>query len=222
MAARPLAEPRSFVMDLDCLNSSGPPEESVKSTFAVAQTDRHSKLERFPPLMSLAPSIFVPLVEDITKPVDIPRDRIKRLEWMINAMDHHRDGVRENMTYLFIGERDRISIEAAEEEARAGATDTMPGLPPDEVDWIIGNMEAPIQPEYDYSVLPQPMNEPKTCNDRPSLREDTVNRLVDLVAYAQGEMVNYDTFMQNMRDYYLKKFEREKQRMDGMGKGPER
>jgi len=52
---------------------------------APAQPDA----EEIPQLMSVVPSIFVPLTESILEPREPPKNRIERLERIIQSLDIH-------------------------------------------------------------------------------------------------------------------------------------
>lgn len=176
---------------------------------------------RIPPLQNIVPSIFVPLQEDITQPVDLPRDRIDRLEWILNTIKSQRAGVRENMIYLFEREKDRILAEALEKEAATGPPDTRIGLSPDEVDWVIGNMEAPHQAGLDYNIQDMPPRSVGVHVPGLSHREETVWKLLELVEHAVAQTRGYSKHMSDIQAYYLGKLEKERQRIDEVGKRPE-
>ncbi|KAK1772490.1 hypothetical protein QBC33DRAFT_521422 [Phialemonium atrogriseum] len=151
----------------------------------------------------------------------MPRDRVERLKWILKTIESQRTGVRENMIYLFERERDRILAEGREKEATLGTPDTRSGIPPDEVDWMISNMEAPHQPGLDYNVQNLP---PRSFGLPPaglSNREETIWQLLDLVENAIAQTQGYDKHMSDIKNYYHGKLEKEIQKIDEIGKRPE-
>lgn len=207
--AQPGENGASSAMDVD------PAADSIPSRVTATTASK------IPPLTTIVPSIFVPLEEDLTQPIDLPRDRVERLKWILDTIESQRTGVLENMLYLIERERDRILAEALENEVATGPPDTRKGLPPDEVDWVISNMEAPHQPDLNYNIQDLP---PRTLGVQvPGLsnREQAVWQLLELVERAVSETRGYDKHMGDIRAYYLGMLEKEKQKIDEAGKRPE-
>ena len=196
-------------------------EVDPQPTDEAATRESSPPAERIPPLTNFVPSLFVPLEDDITQPGDIPRTRVERLKRIIETIDSQRAGVRENMMYLFERERDRIRIDAWEQELAEGEPESRAGLPPDEVDWMIGNMEAPHQPDLDYNIRDMPPR--ATGRQVPGMtpREKTADRLFDLVEQAVAETQGYDKHMGDIRNYYVSMLDRERKKIDEIGKRPE-
>lgn len=188
---------------------------------ALPQTTTADHDGKIPPLTNIVPSIFVPIDEDFTEPADLPRDRVDRLKWILKTIETQRKGVTENMVYLFEKERDRILAEAREKEATFGIPDTRTGLPPDEVDLMISNMAAPHQPDLDYNIRDMP---PRSAKEPPPglpPREEAAFKLLELVERALCQTEGYNQFMSQNRDFYLERLEKEKERIEGVGKRPE-
>ncbi|KAL2017800.1 hypothetical protein VTK56DRAFT_1663 [Thermocarpiscus australiensis] len=177
-------------------------------------------LERIPPLLNISPSIFVPLREDILNS-ELPRDRVERLKRILKTIDYQREGVKENILYMVEREKKRIMLWAAETEQEAGPPKIRAGLPPDEVDEVISNMEAPAEPgkDYNYPYNRRPSTPPGP--DNVSLREQTVLDLLDVVKGGVRDLEGYEKHMAGIRQYYVDCLEREIARIDEAGLRPE-
>lgn len=125
------------------------------------------------------------------------------------------------MLYLFERERDRILAEALEKETSEGPPETRTGLHPDEVDFMISNMEAPHQPEVNYNLQDIPPRGMWTQGPNATTREETVWLLLDLVEKAVAQWQGYDKHMNDNKDYYAGQLGKEEQTMAEMGKRPE-
>lgn len=177
---------------------------------------------RIPPLTHLGPSVFVPIEEDLTEPVDLPRDRVDRLKWILNTIESQRTGVSENLMYIFERERDRILAEAQEREAISGPPDMRRGLHPNEADQVISNMSTPHQPGRNYHVESMGPPSIEELEPRPlSNREEAVWKLLELVERALDQTQGYDKAMDTKRGYYLGMLEKERQKIDEVGRRPE-
>lgn len=177
--------------------------------------------EKIPRLQNIAPSIFVPLQEDIldAKP---PRDRVERLQRILNTINCQRDGVKENLMHMLEREKKRIMMEAAEMEQAQGPSKVRPSLPQDEVDEIIRNMEAPAQPGVDYNIRDMPeVNSSTPIPPNASLRDRTVMELLHIVESGLVQLRGYKKHMDDIEKYYLDCLERELARMDEAGMRPE-
>ncbi|GAB1313039.1 Transcriptional regulatory protein RXT2 N-terminal domain-containing protein [Madurella fahalii] len=177
--------------------------------------------EKIPPLRNIAPSIFVPLQEDILK-AELPRDRVERLKKILKTVDYQREGVKENLMYMFEREKKRIMMQAAETEQTLGPPKTRPGLPQDEVDEIIRNMEAPAQPGVDYNIRDMPQLDLRLpIPPDASLRDRTVVELLHIVENGLVQLNGYKKHMADIQKYYLDCLERELARIDEVGRRPE-
>ncbi|KXX81200.1 hypothetical protein MMYC01_201396 [Madurella mycetomatis] len=177
--------------------------------------------EKIPPLQNIAPSVFVPLQEDILK-ADLPRDRVERLRRILKTIDYQREGVKESLMYMFEREKKRIMMQAAEMEQTLGSPKIRPGLPPEEVEEIIRNMEAPAQPGADYNIRDMPQLDFRlpVPPDVP-LRDRTVIELLYIVESGLVQLNGYKKHMADIQKYYLERLERELARVDEVGKRPE-
>ncbi|KAK4150128.1 hypothetical protein C8A00DRAFT_37289 [Chaetomidium leptoderma] len=177
--------------------------------------------EKIPPLTNIASSIFVPLQDDILKS-EPPRDRVERLHWILKTIDYQREGVKENLLYMFEREKRRVILLAAESEQAQGRPKIKPGLAPSEVDDIIANMESPAQPGMDYNI--RTMAELGTnilIPPNASLRDKTVKELLIMVEKGLEELQDFERYMAGIKEEYLGCLEREMARIDNAGKRPE-
>src|SRR4051812_30157561 len=85
---------------------------------ATAEERKDSeRREKIPSLLNIAPSMFVPLQEDILKKPaseEVLRDRVKRLERILESIDYQREGVKENLLWMFEREKRRVIEESLE------------------------------------------------------------------------------------------------------------
>ncbi|KAH6622987.1 hypothetical protein F5144DRAFT_582060 [Chaetomium tenue] len=176
--------------------------------------------EKIPVLSNIAPSIFVPLQDDLLTQ-EPPRNRIERLKRILQTIDYQREGVKENLLYMFEREKTRIVREAAEIEKAQGPPSIKPGLALSEIDDIIANMEAPAQPGRDYNVRDVPLPVPMMVPPNASLRDKTVIQLLNVVEQGLGELEGFERHMAGIKDRYLVCLEQEMARIDDAGKRPE-
>lgn len=177
--------------------------------------------EKIPPLSNIAPSIFVPLQDDMFES-ELPRDRVERLKMILKSIDYQREGVKENLLYMFEREKKRVMLQAAEIEQAQGPPKIRPGLAPSEVDNIIANMEAPPQHGIDYNIRDMPALNPNTpIPPNASLRDRTMMQLLGMVENGLHELQSFETYMAGIKDRYLASLEQELARIEDAEKRPE-
>ncbi|KAK3902961.1 hypothetical protein C8A05DRAFT_15051 [Staphylotrichum tortipilum] len=173
--------------------------------------------EPIPPLVNIAPSIFVPLQDDILT-AEPPRDRIQRLEHILKAIDYQRQGVKDNLLYMFAREKTRIVQHAAEQERAQGPAKINTALAPAEADAVIANMEAPAAPGMDYNIRDMPLP-PRTPIARDtSLRDRTVAELLNVVELGLAELQGFEDHMVGIKADYLDRLEKEMATIENVGK----
>ncbi|KAK4237644.1 hypothetical protein C8A03DRAFT_34395 [Achaetomium macrosporum] len=177
--------------------------------------------EKIPPLTNLAPSIFVPLRDDILN-TELPQGPVERIKWILKTINYQREGVRENLLYLFEREKQRVVQQAIEIEQAQGQPKIKPGLPPSEVDEVIANMEAPAAPGMNYNVQSMPALQPGTSiPPNASLRDRTMLELLMMVEKGLSELQGFEGYMANIKQQYLNRLEQEVARFEGSGKWSE-
>ncbi|KAL2265547.1 hypothetical protein VTJ83DRAFT_6647 [Remersonia thermophila] len=196
------------------------------------ETSRPRASEHIPPLTNIAPGIFVPLQDVDLTHFEPPRDRIERLKSILSSIDYHREGVRENLLYMFEREKRRLVQQAAEAEQQLLGSTALPpqgrrpGLSPSEVDELIANMEAPAQPGVDYNVHNIVLSEltvpPPAAGPPPaSIRDAAVRDLLVMVERAVADLHGVENFLLKKREEYLALLDREIQRLEEVGMRPE-
>ncbi|KAK3997175.1 hypothetical protein QBC44DRAFT_280746 [Cladorrhinum sp. PSN332] len=182
------------------------------------------KQEVIPPLRTIAHSIFVPLTIDITKPEEEP-DRVQRLQCMLESIDYHHEGMKENLLYMFEREKRRMVMEAAEREVALGQQDRKPGIPRPEEDMIIRNMEAPANWNKSYNLTKEKLASYQIRaipEGAPiSVRDATVLGLLTMLERSLFELDALDNFMGRIKDKYLQRLAKEIETMKTEGKKPE-
>lgn len=186
--------------------------------------------EPIPRMKNIAPCIFVPLETDITKPKDPPRDRAEKIERLIASLEARRPSVLENIA--FMAEHERLSSLqfGRQTEASPGLPHGPgPSLPPDEVDWIMGNMAAPAPKDRDLSIkdeadLYQRLH--GTLSGMPpeaqlTTREIVARDLLQTVQKAAHTAKGYNDEVDKRVKHYTELLEKEKKRLEDVGKRPE-
>ena len=177
--------------------------------------------EKIFPLTNIAPCIFVPLQDDILGS-ELPRDRVGRLKRILESLDYQREGVKENLLYMFEREKKRIIIEATEMEQAQGPPSIQPGLPSREVDDIIANMEAPADHGMDYNIRNMADFDPNVeAPPHASLRDRTVIDLLRVVEKGLEQLQAFEAYMSKIKVDYLGRLELEMSRIEEAGKRPE-
>ncbi|KAL2171624.1 hypothetical protein VTG60DRAFT_2192 [Thermothelomyces hinnuleus] len=178
--------------------------------------------ERIPQLKNIAPAIFVPLQDDIFL-AEPPRDRAERLKRILETIDYQREGVKENLLYMFEREKKRVVQQAAELEQAQGPSAIKPSLAPAEVDEIIANMEAPGSGRIeDYMIRDVPrLDSGKPVAPNTSLRDKTVTELLTMIEAALADLEGFERHMAGIKNRYLACLEQEMARLDQAGKRPE-
>jgi hypothetical protein len=175
-----------------------------------------------PELTIVAPAIFLPLDSDITKPGDLPQDRVQRLERIIKSINFHRQGIRQNLLTMFEGQVRRLQLLAAQRERQHGKSEGRASVSPDEADRLLAAMEKPAVPGVEYNVQNFPpfdvnMMAPAEYSDRDSaawevLRE--VERGMQQLNGLAAHMTRYEAL-------YLERLRREVDRFNAAGQRPE-
>ncbi|KAH8888372.1 hypothetical protein GQ53DRAFT_749296 [Thozetella sp. PMI_491] len=191
----------------------------------VPQEAHPPQAERIPPLTSIAPCVFTPLTEDITKPSSQPLDRIEHLKRIIEAIDIQTAAVRDNLMWMLDRERQRIIQEAQAAEAAEGLPDVRPGLPTDEADRIIASMLAPANPRVEYN-LPQLSNpiisQLPPAGSNATVRERALHDIMILAEKAVDQLAGYDSAMSLAKKGYLNQLDAERWRFQKAGGGQSR
>jgi hypothetical protein len=180
-----------------------------------------------PPLNNITPSIFIPLVDDLTEQSDPPRDRIERLRWIIQTIDTHKAYVTQNIMYMLEREKERVTKMAKAIETKQGI-ENVPRLnvPPQETDHVIAMMEAPAQPGVDYNFpnINGPGHSIPPLTQLPgnaTPRDATFFELASLVNRGVIELSGYHDHINNIRAKYAERLRREIGNLEEAGKRPE-
>jgi hypothetical protein len=159
-----------------------------------------------PVLTSIAACIFVPNTLDYSAPVPLqPADRLPKA---IAELDRHAAAVRANMVALFEREHARIVRHAIEEERNLAAV----GLTAEptrasivteleEMDDMISNMEAPLDPAFGGTIqhIP-PVQLPSGVGA--TSREWAANEVMRLTKAALIDLRVYDKHVSDRRSAY--------------------
>jgi hypothetical protein len=193
----------------------------------MAQDDRVRALatpssqrdERVVPLVSIVPSMFVPLLGDITE-VDMPQDPTEESQRFLDVVKSQRASVMDNMVYLIDREHDRILVEGREKEEASGSDGPWPAMSPEERDWMISNMEERPKPGMDYNI--KDMSPPILSGAAPGLtiREETTRNLLGLVEQAVRQIKGYNGHIQKIKPGGLSGPDKTRQQVDMRAEKP--
>ncbi|KAK3387029.1 hypothetical protein B0H63DRAFT_468940 [Podospora didyma] len=195
-----------------------PPPSDVPLKAGQAPASRSSSKEpkgseKIPPLTSVTPSMFVPLQADILSnpPSDeVLRDRVKRLQRILESIDYQKEGVKENLLWMFEREKTRLINESLDAEQKLGLTDGKSGLAPEEVDWVIANMEAPADPNTNYNIANMaPLDVNQILPPDASFRDRTVANVLRLMEGCVNELNGYETHMAGIKAQYIERLNKE-------------
>ncbi|KAK0705107.1 hypothetical protein B0H67DRAFT_604038 [Lasiosphaeris hirsuta] len=178
--------------------------------------------DNIPALTNVAPSIFVPLRNSDWEDAAVPRDRVERLRRILESIDYQREGVKENLMYMFEREKERVILVATENLESEGQPRINPGLDPREADWIIQNMEAPAESSYDYNIKDMPsINTRRPLPDTLSVRDRALDDILNVMEAGILNLTGYGTHIADIKKYYLDCLEKELGRVEAAGLRPE-
>lgn len=115
--------------------------------------------ENVPPFTHFISAIFVPLKEDLLKPIEPPKDREERLQRMRAGLDANEKAVRENLAWMFEREARRRVAEAKRTRPLSEPHE------PSDIDWeegekLLANMSQPANPMQTYHISPEKLSQP--------------------------------------------------------------
>lgn len=114
--------------------------------------------DEIPPLTHVIPTIFVPLTDDLLKPIEPAKDRVERMQRMKASLDANEAKVRDNINWIYEREARRIVI-----EAQKAGTVSQPRQPAplswEEADRHLANIAAPANPGVAYHLPPEKIAE---------------------------------------------------------------
>jgi hypothetical protein len=180
--------------------------------------------EDIPPLLSLAPMLFVPFTEDLTDGSKLPRDRLERLDCILQSIDRQHAGMKENFFYMLEREKKRIARDARVEEAALGIqTAPAVSMEPDEVDRMIANMDKEPEPGKDYNLRSDQIGpfpqQPQLPGSTP--RERASYQVLQLVENGTAQLTGLENHIRNLKEKYQGYQQRETARIDAAGRRPE-
>jgi len=177
--------------------------------------------DQIPPLVNIAPSMFVPLRDDFLKKhmEPVPRDRVEMLKRILDSIDFQEAGVKENLMWMLEREKQRFILIATERQADA-PVDPSISLDHRQADRMIASMEAPAIPGVDYNVLDHafPLFEP---NPNKSIHDVLIDDLLSLGEQLTQQLEGYDSHITGVRKKFHDCLEKELMRINEAGLRPE-
>ena len=144
------------------------------------------------------------------------------LKRILESIDFQREGVRENILFMFEREKRRSLLSASEQLAERGIVTPKRALTPDEISETIRNMEAPAEPGLDYDIKDMPrmdLNRPLPADL--SIHDRAVENLLSTIEGAITQLDGYDAHISGVKKQYLGRLERELSRINDAGLRPE-
>lgn len=114
--------------------------------------------DEVPPLTHVIPTIFVPLQDDLLKPIEPAKDRVERMQRMKASLDANEMKVRDNINWIYEREARRHVMEAQKSGALSQPRQTAP-LTWEEADRHLANITAPANPNVSYHLPPEKIAE---------------------------------------------------------------
>lgn len=115
--------------------------------------------DEVPPLSHVIPTIFVPLQDDLLKPIEPAKDRVERMQRMKASLDANEMKVRDNINWIYEREARRHVTEAQKSGVLSQPRQTAP-LTWEEADRHLANIAAaPANPNVSYHLPPEKIAE---------------------------------------------------------------
>ncbi|KAK1761240.1 hypothetical protein QBC47DRAFT_369456 [Echria macrotheca] len=172
--------------------------------------------EKIPPLTLITPCIFNPIDEDMVRRFsEDPPDRIERLGRILESIDYQQEGVRENLIYMFDREKQRLVLDAVDQESADPRNQGL-GVEESEFDQVIQNMEAPPVPGKDYTVKPEDIPPHQLVPPHPAMsaRERVAHELLAVVESGTAQLTGYRGHITGVKQKYLDFLEREQRTVE--------
>lgn len=107
--------------------------------------------DEVPPLTHVIPTIFVPLTDDLLKPIEPAKDRVERMQRMKASLDANEVKVRDNINWIYEREARRHVMEAQKTGVLSQPRQPAP-LTWEEADRHLANIAAPANPGVSYHL----------------------------------------------------------------------
>lgn len=114
--------------------------------------------DEVPRLTHVIPTIFVPLKDDLLKPIEPAKDRVERLQRMKASLDDNEMKVRDNINWIYEREARRHVMDAQKSGALSQPRQPAP-LTWEEADRHLANIAAPAKPNVSYHLPPEKIAE---------------------------------------------------------------
>lgn len=114
--------------------------------------------DEIPPLTHVIPTIFVPLTDDLLKPIEPAKDRVERMQRIKTSLDANEAKVRDNINWIHEREARRHIMEAQKAGALSQPRQPAP-MTWEEADRHLANITAPANPSVSYHLPPEKIAE---------------------------------------------------------------
>ncbi|SPO05737.1 uncharacterized protein DNG_08424 [Cephalotrichum gorgonifer] len=163
------------------------------------------------PLISVAPSIFVPITTDLAAPLDDkPKNNVQRIEQTMRNIDAHTAKVKANIIQIMTQEKQALMREAKEEERAHPESAQVPaGISEEEYDAIVMRLETAPVPGNDPNLQEIPYPDFFGRGPPATLREHFSWRVQDLVEQAVHQVEAYGKHMESIQDEYQRALQAE-------------
>ncbi|KKY39177.1 hypothetical protein UCDDA912_g00803 [Diaporthe ampelina] len=181
--------------------------------------------DEVPRLTHIIPTIFVPLQDDLLKPIEPAKDRVERMQRMKASLDANEIKVRDNINWIYEREAWRHVMEAQKSGALSQPRQLAP-LTWEEADRHLANIAAaPANPGVSYHLPPEKIAEFQQFDqqnagqlppDGLSPHERLAREVLAIAHRGVRDMEQYSTcHIKGIRDQLNNSIEREKKRANG-------
>lgn len=165
-------------------------------------------------LISVAPSIFVPITTDLAAPMDEkPMNNIQRIEQTMRNVDAHTAKVKANIVQIMDLEKQATMRMAKEMERAHPESAQMPaGITAEEFGTVARSLMAAPVPGKDYNWREAPPPDYHARGLPETLREDYSRKVLDVVEQAVHQVEGYGKHMEDIQNEYRRALRAEVQR----------
>lgn len=175
--------------------------------------------DEIPPLTHVIPTIFVPLTDDLLKPIEPAKDRVERMQRMKTSLDANEAQVRDNIHWIYEREARRLVMEAQKAGALSQPRQPAP-MTLEEADRHLANIAAPSNPSVSYHLPPEKIaefqrydqqNAGQLLPDNLTPHERLAREVLAIAQRGVRDMEEYSTcHIKSIRDQLDNSIEREK------------
>ncbi|TLD34106.1 hypothetical protein PspLS_00807 [Pyricularia sp. CBS 133598] len=193
---------------------------NVQTEQPVPPTTQHrpganSAVPEPPEIKNYGLAIFALTEDDLTQPIDRPRDRVQRVKRMLDSIDNYQRGVRATTKNIVASERQRIM----RHELNSQTTSRDPGISQEEVNEFIEALSAEPEQGTDYNmdtgdITREEMRDLFERSESRRGREDSLRRLQHLAEQSIYYSDEFDAEVAKVREKWEAILEKEQKALE--------